>query len=211
CYPDEQPAHMVTLGAFRIDVHEVTVGAYRTCVDAAACTEPSDLSNADCSYPIAERENYPVNCITWQQAREYCAFVDGRLPTEAEWERAARGTDGRPYAWGEEEISCEHANYSGCQLRARPVGCHAAGVSPEGLHDTAGNVAEFTADWFDNTWYKTSPETNPSGPESGEHPVVRGGSYYDFPDFQRATFRGYDDDTAAKPFDYIGIRCAYSE
>lgn len=208
CYNDEQPAHLVTLDTFRIDATEVTVGSYRECVAAGACKEPADVSNADCNYPHPQRVHRPVNCVTWSDAVAFCAFAGGRLPTEAEWEKAARGDDERIFAWGNEPPTCDHANFSGCSPSSMAVGCHPAGLSAYGAHDMAGNVAEYVSDWFDNTWYSRSPADNPVGPKSGEHRGARGGSYYDFNHFQRATFRG-GHDPSDTPFDYIGFRCAY--
>ncbi len=169
---EEKPAHTVTLDAFWIDKTEVTNGQYRQCVEAGACEEPSCWDNADLNAP-----DQPVVCVTWGDAQTYAAWAGGRLPTEAEWEKAARGTDGRLYPWGGNAPDCQDANYKGCVGRTATVDSHPDGASPYGALDMAGNVWEWVADWYDETYYSDAPTHNPQGPDSGERRVVRGGSF----------------------------------
>ncbi|MGH0033189.1 MAG: SUMF1/EgtB/PvdO family nonheme iron enzyme, partial [Myxococcota bacterium] len=158
------PARRMALGAFRIDRTEVRVNEYRACVDAGACSEPAATSGCNWSEP--ERGDHPVNCVSWDQARAYCGWVGKRLPYEREWEKAARGTDGRLYPWGDDAASCTRAVIAGegapgCgRDSTSPVGSRATGRSPFGLFDMTGNVLEWTADLGE-----------------GSRRVVRGGSW----------------------------------
>ena len=135
-HTDETPAAMITISTFYIDSTEVTQSAYKTCIDASACTAPAT------GFDPASMGDYPVAAVTWQQAVDYCTFKSKRLPTEAEWEKAARGVDGRMYPWGNTDPSCTLAQYLGCPLgdtSADVVGS-TAGDSPYGLKDMGGNV-----------------------------------------------------------------------
>jgi formylglycine-generating enzyme required for sulfatase activity len=199
CRDDEKPLHQVTLGAFDIDRTEVTQDPYAACVEAKACGAPS--CDWDCS-----KTNYPAGCVTWAQAKAYCAWAGKRLPTEAEWEKAARGTDGRLYPWGNDIPDCAHANMASCGARAEPVGNHPAGASPYGALDMAGNVVEMVADWYDAGFYKTSPKDSPSGPASGTRYIGRGGGYKSDPVWLRASARDWYDLWDASPS--LGFRCA---
>jgi formylglycine-generating enzyme required for sulfatase activity len=199
---DEQPVHTVYLDAFYIDKTEVTNAQYRKCVEAGACEEPGCWDDSDFNAP-----DQPVVCVNWYQAQDYCEWAGKQLPTEAEWEKAARGTDGRTYPWGE-GIDCEHAHYLGCDptMVTVPVGSKPKGASPYGALDMAGNVREWVADWYDSGYYATSPESNPKGPASGDDRVVRDGSW-------DIGGRGV---SAAKrfslppdsPYAHLGFRCA---
>jgi serine/threonine-protein kinase len=171
-YDCEKPTHAVTLDAFWIDKTEVTNAQYRQCVEAGACEEPSCWDNGDLN-----AADQPVVCVTWDDAQAYAAWAGGRLPTEAEWEKAARGTDGRLYPWGENAPDCKDANYKGCVARTVAVGSYPKGASPYGALDMAGNAWEWVADWYDNTYYSNAPSDNPQGPDGGERRVVRGGSF----------------------------------
>ncbi|MBX7097913.1 MAG: formylglycine-generating enzyme family protein, partial [Myxococcaceae bacterium] len=168
---DEKPVHEVTLSRFEIDRTEVTQAAYGACVTAGSCTAPS--ANFD---PVG-RAAFPVVNVSWAQAQAFCAFLGKRLPTEAEWEKAARGPDGGTYPWGEAAPTCALATTSGCgDGGAQPVGQLPAGQSPYGVLDLAGNVWEFTADWYADTYYSVSPLVDPQGPDAGTIKAYRGGS-----------------------------------
>jgi formylglycine-generating enzyme required for sulfatase activity len=169
---EEKPAHAVDLDAFWIDKTEVTNAQYQKCVEAGACQEPACWENGDLN-----GADQPVVCVTWDDAQAYAAWAGGRLPTEAEWEKAARGTDERLYPWGEEAAECEKANFKGCAGRTVTVGSYPDGASPYGALDMAGNAWEWVADRYDEGYYHDSPARNPQGPDSGERRVLRGGSF----------------------------------
>jgi formylglycine-generating enzyme required for sulfatase activity len=168
----EMPRHTVALDAFWIDQTEVTNAQYRKCLDAGVCRKPVYWDNSDFSAP-----DQPVVGVTWNDARTYCEWAGGRLPTEAEWEKAARGTDGRTYPWGNEPATCERVSYGGCVGKASPVGSYPTGASPYGALDMAGNVWEWVADWYAEHYYSRSPDHNPQGPDSGGVRGLRGGSW----------------------------------
>ena len=174
---DERPVHRVTVSGFWIQEHEVTNEEFRR-------------FDAGHEFTSGE-ERYPVVNVNWQQAMDYAAFRGGTLPTEAQWEFVARGTAGRTYPWGEAAPVCEHANFD-CDvlfIGVRPIQVMSRpdGVTPEGVHDLAGNVYEWVADWFGP--YIASDTTDPTGPASGFGRVLRGGSYASDPPYLRATFR----------------------
>jgi len=171
CEEDELPVHAVTLSAFEIDRTEVTQAAYQACVAGGVCTEPT------CAWDPEAQPDYPVTCIPFDGARDYCAFAGKRLPTEAEWEKAARGVDGRRFPWGNGQPSCALANAFGCAGAVQPVAIHPDGASPYGALDMAGNASEVVADFYGATYYAESPGADPPGPESGANRVRRGGSY----------------------------------
>ena len=176
CANHERPYHEVTLDAFEIDETEVTVASYAACVQAGGCTEPG--SGGQCNWGKADRASYPVNCVDWSQANAYCAFAGKRLPTESEWEKAARGPDGAVYPWGNGAASCMLAVYGDCGSDGTlPVGSRPLGVSPYGALDMAGNVLEWVSDWYDSNYYVSFPAPNPQGPGSGSGRVVRGGDF----------------------------------
>jgi serine/threonine protein kinase/formylglycine-generating enzyme required for sulfatase activity len=194
----ERPVHTVHLDAFYVDKYEVTNAQYRACVEAGACDTPKNTTY----YDNADYAQHPVVYVTWDDADAYCRWAGKRLPTEAEWEKAARGTDGRTYPWGE-GIDCEHAQYSGCPGDILPVGSKPAGASPYGALDMAGNVYEWVADWY-GEYYSQSPARNPPGPDSGTMKVVRGGAWLVTQWNARCAYRGwygYRDD-------HVGFRCA---
>jgi len=186
---NEQPVHTVYLDAFYIDKYEVTNAAYSSCVTTGVCEPPKTQgSPARNYYGDSQYDNYPVVHVVWNMASTYCEWRGASLPTEAQWEKAARGTDGFAYPWGE-GIDCGLANFSGCVGDITQVGNYESGVSPYGVYDMAGNVWEWVNDWYSDTYYKSSPSSNPQGPASGEVRVVRGGSWYHNASFSRSSFR----------------------
>jgi formylglycine-generating enzyme required for sulfatase activity len=195
CLNDEKPYREVYLDAYKIDKYEVTVEEYQKCIDAGNCNNNNNdephysfysEDNKYCNLGVEGRSNHPVNCVGWFGASAYCEWVEKKLPTEAQWEKAARGTDGRKYPWGSEpEVSCEYAvtydsetEIDGCGTDSTwAVGSKEKGISPYGAHDMIGNVWEWVNDRYASDYYQTSPSENPAGPESGDFRVVRGGSW----------------------------------
>lgn len=170
---DEKPQHTVSLDAFWIDRIEVTNDMYRQCVQSEQCTEPAHSPR----YGSIEYGNHPALGISWDQAVEYCTWAGRRLPTEAEWEKAARGTDGRIYPWGNEAPDPTRLNFDHLIDDTVEVGNYPAGASPYGVLDMAGNVWEWVADGYDENYYAESPEKNPQGGVSVNRRVLRGGSW----------------------------------
>ncbi len=210
CSKDEKPYHKVHLDAFYIDKYEVTVEQYAACVRAGKCKKPN--AGGTCNWGKSDRGNHPINCVDWYQAKSYCEWTGRRLPTEAEWEKAARGTDGRKYPWGNQKATCDYAvmnenNQSGCGRGSTwPVGGKPRGASPYGAMDMAGNVWEWCADWYDEKYYRNSPNRNPKGPSSGKARVLRGGSWNGSPNGLRSSPRGRRDPDFRH--DNLGFRCA---
>ncbi len=203
-FPAERPAHPVMLSDYWIDRTEVSNAQFRRCVEAGACAEPAKWSDAN-----TNADAQPV-LVPWESARVYCEWARARLPTEAEWERAARGTDGRLWPWGD-EFDASRANLARDEdgyLHTAPVGSFPAGESPYGALDMAGNAAEWVADWYDEAYYARSPAIDPAGPGSGERRVYRstiahgGGG----PEKCRTVAR-----YAAPPRWEYGFRCAATE
>ncbi len=224
CLDDERPYHEVTLDAFYIDTYEVRAAQFRTCVLLGRCTYGGPMNDSDDggwgvfrNYNTG-RDNHPVNYVNWFEAKKFCEAYCKRLPTEAEWERAARGTDGRKYPWGNSPlVSCDYAVMDdggwGCGSdQTMEVGSRPLGVSPEGAHDMLGNVYEWTADAYDSGYFAQTPDggwVNPSGPDNGEYRLLRGGSsFYDGVDAFRASSRNYN--TPSFRNFVNGFRCAKS-
>jgi len=184
-FVNELEAHEVRLSAYYIDRTEVTVSAYRRCVELGRCSPPPFASGGQ----RLDRPDYPVTLVTWNDADEYCRFADGRLPTEAEWERAARGPAGRRFPWGNtyNRGLCNHGaamldetDDSDGFAELAPVGSFPAGRTPDGIDDLAGNVEEWVADAIDDflgAHYPATSEVNPKGANAGAFRVVRGGGY----------------------------------
>jgi formylglycine-generating enzyme required for sulfatase activity len=209
-YSDEQPVHTVNLSAFWVDRTEVTNGMYALCVNAGACARPRRNSSnlIDYYYGYEEYEDWPAIFISWQDASNYCTWAGRRLPTEAEWEKAARGTDGRPYPWGSVLPDKSRADFDHNLDDVNRVGSYPAGASPYGALDMAGNVLEWTADWYGRTYYASSPELNPPGPNGGDRRVARGGSWTANADGVRSTYRYIH--APDQPSFEIGFRCVVS-
>ncbi|MDD5223713.1 MAG: SUMF1/EgtB/PvdO family nonheme iron enzyme [bacterium] len=210
---DELPVHNVCLSAFKMNVYEVTNVQYKACVDAASCTAPGDSSSNTRSsyYGNATYDNYPVIYVDWDQSKSFCQWTGGRLPTEAEWEYAARGgLAGKRYPWGDTAPICTLGAINGAQRGAcSPDDTIAAGsFAPNGygLYDMAGNVWEWVNDWYSDTYYSSSPTQDPQGPSSGSVRVLRGGCWgiYD-PNNIRASVRGSNVQTYE--WKYYGFRC----
>jgi formylglycine-generating enzyme required for sulfatase activity/predicted Ser/Thr protein kinase len=179
---DEQPVHSVTLDSFWIDQTEVTNAQYRKCVEDGACEEPGCWDDSDLNAP-----DQPVVCVIWYEAQAYCEWAGGRLPTEAEWEYAARGPQGNKYPWGDDEPTCELAQFSECSGKAASVGSFPDGASWSEALDMAGNVWEWVNDWYGE--YPSTDQTNPIGPETGDNKVLRGGSWGNFAGDVRSAYR----------------------
>ncbi|KAF0108302.1 MAG: hypothetical protein FD146_876 [Anaerolineaceae bacterium] len=205
---DELPRHEVTLAAFNIYTHEVTNGMYADCVAAGGCIPVIPLESGPQShYGDPAYAEYPVVGVNWNMARDYCAWAGSRLPTEAEWELAARGTDSLRYPWGAGDPACDLTNMLGCLVPpdTLAVGSLAAGNSPFGLWDMSGNVWEWVHDWYDEDYYTLSPANDPIGPYYGELKVVRGGGLNSEPFQMRGAAR-----VGANPYrSYkdVGFRC----
>jgi serine/threonine-protein kinase len=205
CSADENPYHTVTLSEFAMDSTEVTQAQYALCVQAGKCDLPR------CAWDPCTTPNLPIACIYRATAMDYCAFVGERLPTEAEWEKAARGTDGRIYPWGNSPPTCDLATTDQCDGGLTPVGSLPLGASPYGVLDAAGNVVEWTLDIYDPTYYAVSPSTDPQGPaaptDGGAVDYVgRGGGWLSDPNWQRTSARDNYDALYVRAS--MGFRCA---
>ncbi|MBE0682066.1 MAG: SUMF1/EgtB/PvdO family nonheme iron enzyme [Anaerolineales bacterium] len=208
---NEKPQHPVYLGAFWIDKTEVTNQQYQMCMEAGACSEPGlrGMSFERSKVGKTRYKLYPVVFISWDDASAYCGWAGRRLPTEAEWEKAARGTEGLIYPWGNQEPG-QGLLYT-TSRNIQPIGSYPAGASPYGVLDMAGNATEWVADWYSDTYFLTSPYRNPAGPNSGDQHVVKGlgvGNIALFA-YRTAYRRGYADHPAEN--DIIGFRCARSD
>lgn len=206
---DERPRHRVVLDAFRMDLYEVTTAQYGAFLAVTGRTAPWLWESVN----LHQHGDRPVVGVDWQDAEAYCRWKGKRLPTEAEWEKAARGLDGRLYPWGNQLPTKDSANFA---LGARfsysqvlmPVQSYESGKSSYGLYQMAGNVGEWVADWYSVNYYEHSPEANPSGPENGQFKVLRGGSWSDLPKYL-LTYGRFKLPPETRN-SYTGFRCAKS-
>jgi len=203
------PEHPVMLSAYAIDKTEVTNDAYRMCVAAGACPLPSNTTQ----YSDSAKSNVPVVYVDLASATAYCAWAGKRLPTEAEWEKAARGTDKRKYPWGAATASCALANggvgtlmNGQCQLGVVAVGSYPDGASPYGVLDLSGNAREWVYDWDGTYPSASSMVTDPGGPQTGSKRQTRGGSYFSLP--EQLTTAARLAHAPEDSVDSIGFRCA---
>ncbi|WP_447970906.1 formylglycine-generating enzyme family protein [Nitrospira sp. M1] len=207
--PDERPRRKIFLHAYTLDKYEVTNRQYQKFIEETLHKPPLNVYNDEKDFDISGVEELPVVQVTWHDAVDYCFWAGKRLPTEAEWEKAARGTDGRIYPWGDSTHDTVPANFDG-EWRGVETLMNATslpeGASPYGIHHMAGNVREWVEDWYTPDYYKNSPERNPRGPDSGILKVIRGGSWRSFLPDLRVMSRGKGG--FALKTHGIGFRCA---
>lgn len=215
---NEKPEHNVYLNDFWIDETEVTNAQYALCVAAGACMKPLDLDSKTSSFfTESQYANHPVVFVDWSQAKAYCEWAGRRLPTEAEWEKAARGLDRRIYPWGNSfdvntvnfcDVNCwatwKDGLYDDGYANTSPIGSYPEGASPYGALDMAGNVYEWVLDW--SYQYASGYQSNPSGPANGVERLLRGGSWGDDKLHLRTVVRS--DEPPDLRRDFIGFRCA---
>ena len=214
CPSDELPQHMVSLSAFAIDVYEVTNAQYAACVAAGGCVTPiATASQARVDYyQNPEYANFPMINVKWEEAQTYCRWAGKRLPTEAEWELAARGSTPRAYAWGDDDPDCALANIyhdpsmSACVGDTVAVGSYPAGASEFGVMDMTGNVWEWVADSYIEDFYSVSPTENPFAEEANQLRTVRGGGWASNWLAVRVSSRAYDLNIYSGVD--LGFRCA---
>ena len=209
--PDERPQHRVYLDAFYMDQYEVTNAQYKAFCDTTVRSYPPDpgFGGDYTSDYFRNKPDYPVVNVSWEDAAAYAQWAGKRLPTEAEWEKAARGgLEGKRYPWGD-AISHDDANYSGTGGQDQWTYTSSVGSFPPngyGLYDMEGNVWEWCTDWYDENYYSQSQIWNPTGSTTGSYRVLRGGSWNNDPNYVRVAYRG----GIAPTFWYygIGFRCA---
>ena len=205
---DEQPIHPVNLDAFYIDKYEVTNGLYEACVEAEVCQPVKKKSSATRSSYYDNRRyiRFPAVFVDWNMAQTYCEmWRDARLPTEAEWEKAARGGTNITYPWGDTP-DCNLANYGNCLGDTSGATIYDLGQSRYGNYNMAGNVWEWVSDWYAEDYYRSSPQDDPQGPDSGDEKVLRGGSWKD--DYAEMRSVNRESEDPAYSSNVIGFRCA---
>ena len=203
---DERPQHLVYLDAFWIDKTEVTNAMYEQCVDSGRCGLPEAKHSEEVFqyYGNDEYNNYPVINVTWYQAQDYCEWAGRSLPSEAQWEKAARGTDGMKYPWGNSSPHSNSGNYYQNVGDTYRVGSYPEGASPYGALDMAGNVSEWVADWYGR--YSSGAISNPTGAATGNYKILKGGSWNHYAIHLRSALRTYY--LASYANNEIGFRCA---
>ena len=216
CDAREAPAHDVYLDAYLIDVYEVTAGQYKDCVDAGACSYTGSTTANLRTYDREEYIDHPINNVNHAEAATYCAWKGKNLPTEAQWEKAARGESGLIYPWGDfptAPATCDYAAMNDCGVKTQAVGSYPLGVSPYGLMDMTGNVYEWVSDWYDENYYESQVDdwTNPAGPETNVDnlKVLKGGAFNlgnSSGNIWRASKRGFSNQNDQE--NYYGFRCA---
>ncbi|MFN8433046.1 MAG: SUMF1/EgtB/PvdO family nonheme iron enzyme [Anaerolineales bacterium] len=200
----DNPEHVVSTNGFWIYATEVTKSQYDLCVATGACTPPAAVNTSIPENPLLGV--LPITNVTHQQAQAYCQWANGRLPTEAEWEKAARAPEWTMYPWGNEAPSCSLANYGECQkISSDPVTSYPNGQTPYQIFDMAGNAFEWVADWYGTDYYLNSPTENPTGPAEGTVSSVRGGSYLSGVEQIAAYARSSQDPQI--PREDLGFRC----
>ncbi|HHJ34145.1 MAG TPA: formylglycine-generating enzyme family protein, partial [Gammaproteobacteria bacterium] len=211
----------VDVPEFNIDTHEVTVAEYEKCLSAGKCKRPKDYTrNHYCNIGESSRLDHPANCVDWQDAVDYCAFVQKRLPNEAEWEKAARGKTSSRYYWGQ-QASCKHAilddRITTGSVPGEGDGCgedrtwKTGSKKPNayGLYDMSGNAGEWTSVWYGKNSLQDYARGHLDGPESGSQRVVRGGSWDENPGNLRVSFRNVKPPVSGRAiYGSIGFRCA---
>jgi len=203
----DNPEHAVILSDYWLYAAEVTNYQYSLCVNQGSCNPPDAADNPQ--YGEFEALNKPVVGVTHEQASAYCSFVNAELPTEAQWEKAARGDDGRPYPWGNDEPACALLNFGGCTGETSEVTENEDGSSPYGALNMAGNVYEWVADWYDPVYYEVSPNGDPQGPDSGRGRVVRSSGFRSTADQSLSYARSYRSPNDHQPD--LGFRCAVGD
>ncbi len=198
--------HRPLLSSYWIDQYEVTNAQYRRCVAGGVCSSPRDPQ----AFDDPQRGQHPVTNITWKQAYAYCQWLGRRLPTEAEWEKAARGTDGRRFPWGNNEEAIKSWTKERTMTSSRngtsAIGSVAEAASPYGVYDLVGNAWEWVKDWYAEDYYAVAPRQDPQGPLRGSFRVLRGGDWSQGPLELRASTRAWDEMSYWGPT--LGFRCA---
>jgi formylglycine-generating enzyme required for sulfatase activity len=196
----ERPLHSVDLSPFLIDKTEVTWRQFENYLDETGAAPPPE--------PLwGKPPAYPASLVSWQQASAFCEWAGGRLPSEAEWEKAARGTDGRLYQWGDRWEPDRCNAISGGPHRPEAAGSFPGCYSPYGVLDMAGSMSEWTGDWYQADYYAESPARDPMGPASGKSRVIRGGGWMTQPTWLRASYRSRLTPSSRRP--NLGFRCVF--
>ena len=207
---NEHPQHKVYLNAFYLDKYEVTFFDFESYLASNLKKYPTITGWVD-RKARPDMLNKPIFGLQWKRCRNYCSWKGKRMPTEAEWERAAKGKESRIYPWGNKEPNKTLANYGNCCFIKKgkilnKIGFFINGNTPEGIADLGGNVAEWVSDWYDKNYYEQSPYKNPKGPKKGKYHVIRGGAWNSLPVYLRSSSRYGDSDS--KDYYGIGCRCA---